>query len=232
MLLAGIRFMRPKAAAADGAAASPAESAGGPRFQLAPSPPQKKLLTTKQPQGSTHRTGAAQRQPRSLFAGSACEAATSRAAQSEGAGDPTVQPHGLQPALDADPIAQWSERLHSSPQHEAPSWHHAAHQTAVASAEAQDLQNASSSPVLAKDAECSGPEQTNGTAAAAAKAELSPATDAVEVRPPEPAAVLATRDQQQATAGTAAATAAGQNGGWMPSSMDQVVENRLLCCSL
>ena len=231
MLLAGSRFMRPKAAAADGATASPAKSAGGPRLQLAPSPPQKKLLTTKQPQGSTHRTGAAQRQPRSLFAGGACEAATSHAAQSEGAGDPTVEPHGLQPALDADPIAQWSERLHSSPQHGSQSEQHTAPQTDAASADARDLQNASSSgPVLAKDPECTGPEQPNGRAAAAAQAELCPAAQSAEGQQ-EPAAVRASEDRQQATAGTTAAAAAGQIDGWMPSSMDQVSETRLPRCS-
>ena len=223
--------MRPKAAAADGAAASPAKSAGGPRYQLAPSPPQKKLLTAKQAQGGLHHTGAAQPQPRRLSAGGACEAATSHAAQLEGAGDPTAQLQSLQPAPDADPIALWSARLDSSPQHEAPSTRqHAAHQTAVASAEAQDLQNTSNGSTDLPNSQGCGQGQTDGRAAAAAQAELSPATQSAAVQSSEPAAMLATDDRQQATAGTAAATETGQNGGWMPSSMDQVSENNLPRC--
>ena len=224
------RFMRPKAAAADGAAASPAKSAGGPRYQLAPSPPQTKLLTAKQAQGGLHHTGAAQRQPHRLFAGGACEAATSHAAQSEGAGDPPAQLQSLQPAPDADPIALWSARLHSSPQHGSQSEQHVAPQNDAASARAQDLQHASNGATDHPSSQGCGQGQTDGRAAAAAQAELSPATQSAAVQSSEPAAMLATDDRQQATAGTAAATETGQNGGWMPSSMDQVSENKVPRC--
>lgn len=215
------RFMKPKAAAADGGAASPAKDAG-PRFQLPPSPSQQKLHGINHTQAGASRA-ADRQQPRRLFADAAGAAepdddqvasSAARSAAADGAA-------ALSAAADAEPIAMWDARSHSDAQQcvQPVSGQPSPGQDSAAAPGAA-RQPSSGCVIDLDDGQWTDSGQLCDSEAAAAAGE-QPLAEPPDVQPPESAAMPVSTARQQA-AGTSAAPQPPKADAYMPTSMDQV----------